>query len=548
MLATASSLRLARVLAKRDLLQCATESGVIALSRDSSIAWWAAGPRDAAVIVLLAAQDGDPAAYWGTVALQLVRAFAEATRAAETAGGPSFGGLRVVAFHRTRRGSGGRTDAAGQPPAAPLSLRMRDVDEVASLVLRQRRDATATTAAPPRFIMVGHGAGSWAALGLASEVASAVTKPGAATIAGVLLVSPMLQKPGPYLAWWGATRAASRVSAADAPRVLDALLPPPPALPGSEAAKKASHERNLWAHSSATRPFLSELEQMLLRRLAPALASPPAAPVGSSTSIAHQRAESPSTRSPPVAIVTLGRPSDCVLHPPELHLALQTWWLMAANDVGAFFLPEGAVVEAARTRVSHLFAMTREIALQRPVAAVSGPESELPMFDRVSEGVQRAVSDAVQRVVENPAESASSTEEETAADYAKAAETRGILQTLPFALGLISPPRFERTEAFHVLEHELAAMPQNVCVTLVDDSDSRQHSTAGLTDIPLELPGLVVSRLLEMALQPPGCGLSEPDQRAGGSEPDKSAAVSGAPSSRRYIRALASEYRPTGAT
>jgi len=229
MLATTAELRRRRAHAKRALLTAAAapggETGELDVGRSKYVKYYAAGPADGDMLVLLQAEDGDTAALWGLVVARLA---AEMPRA------------RIVAFHRPGI-------HFNPSKGVQLTLRMRDRDAVLGHFLTEMRSARRVAAstsgsggiggkwwggssgssasgnlnsAGPRVISVSHGEGAWANAVFAATHSDSV--------AAAICVHPLLMYRGKRTAWVDAVNVASRVTAATDPDALQRTLDPPP--------------------------------------------------------------------------------------------------------------------------------------------------------------------------------------------------------------------------------------------------------------------------------------------------------------------------------
>jgi hypothetical protein len=455
----AGDLRKLRVEAKAELLASTSECGTIPLSRSSGLQWWSVGPRDASVAVMLVAEDGDSASYWGKVFKNL---------ATDLCVG---GGIRVIAFHRSQ--------TADRRTHSPLSLRTRDIRAVMDMVMSQR--PVGVPRPSPEFVIVTNGPGVWGAITAAgaalTDAASESTLP--QRVRGIISVSPVLAPSGPHTAWWDAARAASRVSESRAVSTVAAALAPP--VRAGDASATTVSDVDVWAHRASRCLLLTESEQSLLVNIAPRLASPPGTVV---------------------EVITQGRLQSGLLQLPEVLAALEATRLIAANTVGSLFLNRDAAEALIRRADESLYTLTRELALQRPVASVDAKieatgatEAEsLPLMERLRDLAQGSAFHAASAL-------SGSTFAGLAGD---SSDSRSALATLPFALGLMTPPHFERTAAFRLLLNEYLQMPSFFRITLVDDD--RCHSvlagvsSTALLDLPLQQPSLVARRILSACL------------------------------------------------
>lgn len=505
MTAVAQELRRLRAAAKKRLLHVCTEHGVITISRTKRLRWWASGPRDADIVIALAAEDGENAVLWGAVHADVQQLVDQV----EVAGDVK---VRVVTYD-TEDGS---VPTVPEPSSLyehrSLSLRLSDLHSV----LRAASDRPPLSAlhlplplherergggwgrwlaalfgmgsggsTPCSVLLVSSGAGVWASL------AHAGLYPGSTL--GAVLVAPQVQRRGAHTVWQDAVAAASRVAHEQEPELLAKLLEAPPLQAGDMTVELAKQldKRNPrvqtsleyysgwgipgWSEAVAKRHredvrrerarqyVFSSLEHGLLQQVGPA------ATRGWSTGGGDAQGL---------------RVHALVAHPQALppwlnaERALPHMYanLYAANTVGLYMSPAPVRADLEKERADTVPLVQAEIT--RGVVSV-------PVGIR---GKERQAVDTAE-----------------AADILEKAHIEIAFRKLPSLLGLDPPPIPTATFPYLAMEHEYRALPRAYSLSMVHTQDA-----AGITCIPLQCPGAVAASIysvLTQSLQGQGQGL-----------------------------------------
>ncbi len=569
----ASRLRTARRRARRALLECATESGEIPVggAQESGgsgvgsiggagagtgtgatrvLRYWATGPAEAPLYILLAAEDGETAAVWGSVHARLVKELAGA------AGAATGGGVRVVSFHRASLSTSPSTPRPLMPTSSvdPVSLRVRDLEALVDGLRRPPPSSSSwlggssssPLSPPPRVVVVHQGQGAWAGLAYAGLHAS--------TTAAAVSVAPLLMHRGRQLAWVDAIVGASRVRREDDPGVLARLLEAPPVSLSEEQmrAVDASVPKRLDTLNFYSKLGLPKEEAAAKKRFAEdfrrfrasqtvfsGTEAEVVAGCGAAVSAAGAGAGAgPGTQSGTPVVRTLTYAPDALpsfLH-EEARSAVEIFFLAAANTVGAFLGSSsggsggggdsngarlgagarGAAHTSLTAEVSNILAATTA----KPAAAgggeAAGGDSTIPGLLATDGASSSLASSLSSWLAVMPALSLTP-------ETLDEAKLHLALRRIPAFLGLVKPPAIEQLRAYTLLEGELSKFSPKFGVTLVhasceEEGERGEGSAAankrgqaawddvfGVVNIPLQCPGAVAAEVLDaLALGGPG--------------------------------------------
>lgn len=521
MQAAAADLRRRRAAAKRALLAAAGDAGEVVLPGGRGcISWWASGPRDASTVVLLAAGDGETAAFWGLVHDRLAR-----LSPTTPASGGATSGVRVISFHRSRttdaiHGSGvstssnsntssrstntkdGRDELQAAQRATPLSLRVRDADAVleaacgkavphaasSSWFKPRAAGAYAGGTKTRQLVVVAHGEGAWGALAFGGLHA--------AQLRGCVLVSPVLMHRGRHTAWWDAIPAASRVRHATDPGRLQKLLEPPPVPPEallpapSNAPSQSSKDiaalttpslddSKLRTRSlqTAARSGLTASSKAALDRLAEdmrrersrhavlttneheLLMSVGPRIIASPAQSATRLPSSASASTAEVRVLTFAPDALPSFVAPELRAALMVWWLTAASRVGYYIIPEDARqgFDAAHKAIEA--AMQAELTGGAHASGAAAKAVDATSADDNTGGPGTNAAHELGTKLSKLLINEADTFEKVYASHA--------IQRMPAAIGLTATLAPGESQSFRQMQQELAAFPPSFHVTLV---------------------------------------------------------------------------------
>jgi len=472
MTAVVQDMRRRRVESKQALLAAATASGRIPRSCGRSLRWWAAGPVEAPTLILLCADEGENAAQWGAVFAAL---------AEDAAAGSGAAAVRIVVFDN------GGDEAAPRPSPLVLHrsvpLAMDDMDAVIEVAWGGRRGASwldwlrGIRPPPSGVVLVGSGAASWGCLGWGSTHVPA--------LAGLLLVGPVVVNRGRQSAWADAVPAASRV--VHDPTLLPRLLAAPPLTDGdlsadAQARMEALNPRatqisryyssfGMSAYNSvlaarneeavrrerSKRSVLRDLDLALLHSTATGVTQP-------------VRALAPGADLAPAWIASHGVT-------PFLYGSL-----LAANFVGLLMSPTHEALSASRASAAEL---------------VQAELSSGALFEAAKP------SDKAKRQAKaGGGPNAPLVDNSGTAEKMEHAQLLHAWYTLPYALGLASPPIAEQSFAYLGLQRELRELPPNFSTTLVHRTANAAGPTAsggghfaGVVSLPLQCPDAVAAEV-----------------------------------------------------
>ena len=491
----AAQLRRQRVSAKRAVVKSSGgQDGVVPLTGGGALRFAASGPLTARTVVLLHAEDGESAAFWGLVHASVAK---RASGSGED--------VCVVSFCR-ETASGSALPSAGRGTTVPLALRVRDVEAMLSHL--EKSDGGSTSGGlinswrrwilrepPPRaFVLVTHGEGAWgglAAVGLHAGggrgsiggIAGSAFAP-----VGFVAVAPALMHRGASLAWWDALAGASRRLPASDPELLERLLDAPPLpLDGAllreldarsprrkqavdlgerlglgSASKSPAAARRLaedFRRARSRQPLISREESQIVEN-AWAMAA-------ASTSPSNGGSNACCARSISIRVVTHGPQSLAPLATEAQLLPLQFWWLQGAVAVGA--------LTAAAPRLQRLAAL-REANMTDVIAELSGGQLDLrggstsaPPSREAAAPVPRALSPPPADAYELATLAGLRLNEHAASAGALAGDadarlvSRALTQ-LPGALGIAEPrPPVSRSFTFLNFECEARALGSCSC-------------------------------------------------------------------------------------
>ena len=495
-----SHLRSLRAAARTELLATATENGEVPMSRSHVLRWWATGPRDADVVVLLVADDGETAAFWGGVHAALARkvAASHALRGTVTAGADvaptSPPSVRIVSFHRACTAVDGSTLLSH---GRPLTLRLADISAILDAASCNAATAAAPDAAPrlqkwawlspggasggdnvaqrlplqKRVVVVSHGEGVWAALAYAGSSPADVTGSCRAATAAIptrraaVLVSPMFLHRGRFTAWLDAVAAASRsqptAASASEGKQRDPLatgLKAPPASNDLAATDPAGAAR---LRLQAALPSRSNVDTMRTTAFINPEATATAAREREAEISRGWRARQPvltaseqrlvtqavASGLPPVSVIIPAQASLPPFVPAIRRAAAELWHLQAAAAVAAMYGTESA----AQTTGTDVDGAQPASTSAEAVAHVAAPA---PMAYPEAADVRTAVAAAATRAVASLADWEAKSPSDAVAQ-------RG-LREMPLALGWMPPQSLRDLKGFRGVETTLRTAPHDL--------------------------------------------------------------------------------------
>lgn len=359
-------LRIERRKAKKALLACVQQDGEIKINNTTSLRWWATGPVDADIYIVLVGTDerGENAGVWGQVYAHLVHKLIRNENISSTTTTAALASnilhnksVRIVTFHHKDLNAALDNSPHTLSKHRSITLGTQDIDKLIQSIHKPKSAsysgyfANGASTSSPQILLVEQGEGTWRSLAYAGlHVSNTI---------GVVSVSPLYFHRGKRMAWLDALPQLSRRvplnNQISNNELIQAYLDPPPVMisPEMQQLMDARTPRRIetikflqnigfrniddsltkrfaedFRTKKASEPVLSDIENIFLTSTVPKMRSRTSTETGTSGT------------NPIVRVITYG--SD--LLPSFIHSALHNhaefYFLLAANTIGTFLVTE----------------------------------------------------------------------------------------------------------------------------------------------------------------------------------------------------------------
>ena len=468
-------LRKERKKAKQLLLSCVDNTGEITLNKELHLRWWATGPQNADIYIILVGTDdnGENAGIWGQVYHQLVQSL-HIHSITNTSSLPSNPSIRIVTFHH--KPIEGHTLSKYRP----ISLGMQDIEKLITSIHKPSSKSSV-----PKILLVEQGEGTWRSL--------AYTGLHVPNTLGMVSISPVYFHRGKRLAWYDALPQLSRIiglqNYATNKELIQAYLDPPVVnlTPEMEQLLDKQTPRRLETIKFFSNIGFRNIDVTLAKRFAEDIRSNRAKESvlsntentilsGCGKNIAIIEDTKTVTKKPIVRAITYGEDILPSFLPHYIRNHIEYYFLLAANTIGTFMISDKDresiqkerkyILEQLKLQALGTSNTNKDEENESSSFGLSMPSLE-SMLPQTYEGIQLK--------------------------YA--------FRMLPVWLGLssVSSIKPEKSIGYQSLENELQSIfPSNFQVTLFHNPPNETKYKTGVVSFPLQCSSAIAEEIIDV--------------------------------------------------